>query len=131
MTQSTISRKVFHVRILIQYANSFLQNISTIDRIPANLAKASRLSIVERYLANLEEYTSFLILCRSTSHAEIDAGCKESGAGAPALEWYKLKHRAHMESTRTQIKIKHQQRLCRIYLQQFETLVQMVSWWWK
>jgi hypothetical protein len=87
----------------------------SLDIISQTLNRADTLSFVGRYLYNLDEFISFLRLCRKTI-------AKEEGAEKLSKD----SARADMEMERSQSKIRHQMTLCKSYIRQFETRIQMV-----
>lgn len=90
--------------------------------LPKLLEKVNRLAALEQYLCGLEETASFLIFVRQFAATE------ESRHGADALTLCasnKIQPWAELESSRANDKIIHQQRLCRTYRKQTESLLQV------
>lgn len=91
------------------------------------LEKINRISLVNRYLSNLEEFAAFFQLCKDVIDAEQQDAQSRSGQAQFDVCALPLRHRAKMESARAHSKIKHQRALCRAQTKQLETLVQIVS----
>lgn len=112
--------------LVLVLTHTQISSIPQIDGLPAILEKANRLSRIDRYLSSLEELSSFF---RSV-HCLFEA---ESGSFQPAPQASSsfLSKRVvvlrKLEAEKVRNKILHEQRLCKTYMKQFDTLVQMVS----
>lgn len=86
-----------------------------LDNIRDTLNRKDTLSVVSRYLHNHDDFIAFLRLCRKTIVSEEGSQrlCKDFA-------------RADVEMERSQSKIRHQMMLCKSYIRQFETWIQMV-----
>lgn len=97
--------------------------VPQISGLPAILEKANRLSRIDRYLSSLEEFSSFFISVHGLFHAPV----KPMPQTSSAFLSERVAALRKLESKKAKNKILHEQRLCKTYMKQFDTLVQMVS----
>lgn len=88
------------------------------------LQQSDRLARIDRYLSSLEEFAAFFISVRQEFSPE-----RSSQTAPETLQCLSRStvQCANLEASRAQRKIEHEQRLCKTYLKQFDTLVQLVS----
>lgn len=86
------------------------------------LEKSNKLVCTDKYLSNLEESTSFFISVQQAVQTE---HISNETITQPYHTLY-IKSWARLEFSWTQTKIQYEQRLCRTYMEQFDTTMQMV-----
>ena len=98
-------------------------SIPQLDGLPAILEKANRLSRIDRYLSSLEEFASFF----NSVHElfQVEQGPTEAVL-QPTFCSGRVGASRTLEAEKAKNKISHEQRLCKTYMKQFDTLVQMV-----
>lgn len=86
--------------------------------------KLNNLALIERYLSGLEEFAVFF-----QSVQKIIGPAQHMDLLAPERYFNipETRNRAQLQAVQTKNKIAQQQKLCRIYVNQFESLIQMVS----
>lgn len=89
------------------------------------LEQSDRLARTDRYLSSLEEFATFFVAVRQEFTVEKSA-LENLPTPLPCLSKINVQS-ANLEASRCQRKIEHEQRPCKTYLRQFDTLVQLVS----
>ena len=92
--------------------------------LPYILEKSNRLARIDRYLSGLEEFLSFFISVRQYLPVQ---QMPVMDSDAPAFRSLEVTSSASFEAVRAREKIQQEQRLCRTYMRQYDTLVQLVS----
>ncbi|KAL8980946.1 MAG: hypothetical protein Q9205_004118 [Flavoplaca limonia] len=98
--------------------------IPKLDDLPLILEKSNRLARVDRYLSSLEEIVAFFTSVRQ--ELSLESTRPWNAPAVPCLTRDVILS-ANLEVSRAQRKIEHERRLCKTYLRQFDTLVQLVS----
>lgn len=98
-------------------------SIPKLDDLPLILEKATRLARIDRYLSSLEEFASFFL---SVQHLPLSGQVPEDLLQSPVFRSSSVSRTAKFEASRARSKISHEQRLCRTYMNQFQTLIQLI-----
>ena len=104
--------------------NYQLHDVPKLDDLPFLLEKSNRLARIDRYLAGLEEFQSFLFSVRQLL---APASGTALGDEDPAVGSAGTERAAQFEASRAREKIQQEQRLCQTYMRQYGALVQLVS----
>ena len=99
-------------------------SVPGLNEIPNILEKSNRLARIDRYLSGLEEFLSFFLSVRQ--HLPVQQR-PVMDVDAPAFRTVEVTNSASLEAVRAHEKIQQEQRLCRTYMRQYDTLVQLVS----
>ena len=122
----TIVEQTDHAFKIFDPVSSGRMPVPRMDDLPSVLDKANNLARLDRYLSEIEEFSSFFEAVQKMSQAESIADDSVAATQQdPVLSHRHLAHRASLERSRLEQKIRHSQRLSRTYLSQYESLIQM------
>ncbi|KAJ9646488.1 hypothetical protein H2199_002537 [Coniosporium tulheliwenetii] len=99
-----------------------LPRLPQLDDLPVIMEKLNNLALIERYLSGLEEFTVFFQSVQQTIGPAQDTNllAPERYFSIP-----QTRKRAQSQAVQTKNNIAQQQKLCKIYINQFESLIQM------
>lgn len=97
--------------------------IPEIAKLPSMLQQANELARIDRYTSSLNEILEFFRTVRDFQNSQ---AVVQQDSSTPAQCHSRISERSNMESKFAQHKVRHAQQLCRTYIKQYESHVQMM-----
>lgn len=94
-----------------------------IDQLPSILQQANELARIDRYTSSLNEILEFFETVRTFQQTQT---LPKQNPDSPEKCYSRISERSNLESELAKQKIRHAQQLCRTYIKQYESHVQMM-----
>lgn len=100
-----------------------IYGIPNIDQLPSMLEQANELARIDRYTSTLNEIVEFFETVRGFQKSQTPP---RKDSHTPQKCYSRISERSELESQFAKQKIRHAQQLCRTYIKQYESHVQMM-----